>query len=176
MKINGHLGEERQGITRREVIQGIGGIAGLSFFGMLGCSHKKKKPVVVIPKTQPVVLIKYKDKNLNGKFDPWIDDRTGEDWFFYEGSSMVIYLVPEKVTTGDELKYIITGPNEKVVIEKTVIFSSDQRYEAIDGYGINMTEYFVSQGGYGTFTIKAYLNGKAFIKGGKEFKISPRPK
>ena len=176
MKIIKQREGRREGLTRREVIQGLGGFAGLSFFGILGCSHKKKKPVEIIPRTQPIVFIKYKDKNLNGRFDPWMDDRFGEDWFFHEGSNMVIYIVPENVSTGDELSYRITGPNKKLILEKTVTFERDKRFETIDGYGTNMTEYFVSQGGYGTFTIEAYLNGEALIQEGKEFKISPRPK
>lgn len=163
-------------ITRRSFVKGVGGLAGLTVLGMLGCAHKKKKPVVIVPKTKPIVIIKYKDKNLNGKFDPWIDDRIGEDWFFREGDHMVIYISPENAITGDVIDYTITGPNMNEFIKESRAFSSEVGYVKIDGYGTNMSEYFVAQGGYGTFTLHALHNGYPLIEGGKEFKISRKPR
>jgi hypothetical protein len=168
--------EKFHGITRRTFVKGVGGLAGLTVFGVLGCSHKKKKPVVVVPKVKPIITIKYKDKNLNGKYDPWIDDRIGEDWFFREGDHMVIYIVPENAITGDVIDYSITGPNKKEFLKESRPFSSETGYVKIDGYGTNMTEYFVEQGGYGTFTIQAFHNGNPLMAGGKEFKISAKPR
>ena len=164
------------GISRRVFIKGVGGFAGLGILGMLGCSHHKKKPVVILPKPKPIVTIKYSDKNLNGKFDPWMDDRLGEDWFFREGDNLVIYIVPENAQIGDEIEYSITGPNNKVVINKKVALTGEQDYLKIDGYGSNMTEYFVKEGGYGTFTLVVSVNGEALTPEATEFKISPKPR
>lgn len=162
------------GISRRVFIKGVGGFAGLGILGILGCSHHKKKPVVILPKPKPIVTIKYKDKNLNGKFDPWTDDRIGEDWFFREGENLVIYIVPENAQTGDEIEYSITGPNRKVILSKRVSLTSEQEYIKIDGYGTNVTEYFVKEGGYGTFTLLVTVNGVALEA--NEFKISAKPR
>lgn len=165
-----------EGMTRRLFIKALGGLAGLSVLGSVGCSHKKKKPVTVLPKPKPIITIKYKDKNLNGRFDPWIDDRIGEDAFYREGENLVIYIVPENVKTGDVLDYSITGPVGTVIFKNSLTLASDDGYVKIDGLGTNTTEYFVAQGGYGTYTIHASLNGKILVPGGKEFKISPRPR
>ena len=89
---------------------------------------------------------------------------------------MVIYIVPENAITGDVIDYSITGPNNKEFLKESRPFSSETGYVKIDGYGTNMTEYFVANGGYGTFTIKAFHNGNPVMAGGKEFKISPKPR
>ncbi|MGC9325579.1 MAG: hypothetical protein ACP5G0_12625 [Desulfomonilia bacterium] len=177
MKLMDEIDQKPTGLTRRAFVTGVGGFAALGVFGLWGCAHKKKKPKPqVIPKTDQIVTIKYKDKNLNGKFDPWVDDRIGEDWFFYEGDDMVIYILPRNAQKGDTLFYSITGPNGKEVLRNEFQLSSDEGYAQIHGFGTNMTEYFVEKGGYGTYTIEAKLNGKVLMKQGKEFKISARPK
>ncbi|MDT8274276.1 MAG: hypothetical protein RRA35_13880 [Desulfomonilia bacterium] len=171
------INQTHRGMTRRTFVKGVGGLAVLGVLGLWGCAHRKKKPKPqVIPTTDQIITIKYRDRNLNGRFDPWIDERIGEDWFFYEGESMVIYIVPENSRQGDDLLYVITGPNGKEVLRNRTTLSSDDGYAKIHGFRTSMTEYFTTHGGYGTFRVDAWLNGRVLMAEGKEFKIAERPR